>query len=59
MDMHNSGVNGTRDTNQRRYLKSCLPMGTMAANYKNTETSVRRRLLDSSLDKLVLAYIHE
>jgi hypothetical protein len=34
-------------------------MGTMAANYKNTETSVRRRLLDSSSDKPVLAYIHE
>ena len=34
-------------------------MGTMAANCKNTETSVRRRLLSSSSDKLVLAYIHK
>jgi len=34
-------------------------MGTMAANYENTETSVRRRLLDSSSDKPVLAYIPE
>ena len=31
-DMHNSGADGTRGTNQRRHLKLCLPMGTMAAN---------------------------
>jgi hypothetical protein len=57
--MHNSGADGTRAKNLSRYLKSCLPMGTMAANYKNTETSVRRRLLDSSSNKPVLAYIPE
>jgi hypothetical protein len=57
--MHNSGANGTSDTNQRRYLKACPPMGTMAANCKNTETSVRRRLLSSSSDKLVLAYMQD
>ena len=33
-DMHNSGADGTRGTNQRRHLKLCLPMGTMAANWK-------------------------
>ena len=33
-DVHNSDAYGTRDTDQRRYLKSCLPMGTMAANWK-------------------------
>ena len=32
--MHNSGADGTRGTNQRRHLKLCLPMGTMAANWK-------------------------
>jgi hypothetical protein len=32
-DMHNSGANGTRGTNQRRHSKLCLPMGTMAANW--------------------------
>jgi hypothetical protein len=55
--MHNSGADGTSGTNQRRYFKACLPMGTMAANCKNTETSVRRRLLSSSSDKPVLAYV--
>ena len=30
--MDNSGADGTRGTNQRRYSKSCLPMGTMATN---------------------------
>ena len=44
-------------TNQRRYLKACLPMGTMAANCKNTETYVRRRLLSSSSDKPLLTDI--
>ena len=58
-DMHNSGADNTSGTNQRRYLKSCLPMGTMAANCKNTETSVRRRLLGSSSDKPVLADIQD
>jgi len=53
-----SGVDGTRGTNQRQ-LKACLPMGTMAANCKNTETSVRRRLSSSSSDKPVLAHIQE
>ena len=37
----NWGAKGTSGTNQRRYLKACLPLGTMAANCKNTETSVR------------------
>jgi hypothetical protein len=46
-DTHNSAADSTRGTNQRQ-LKACLPMGTMAANCKNTETSVRRRLLSSS-----------
>ena len=32
-------------------------MGTMAANCKNTETSVRRRLLSSSSDKPLLIYM--
>jgi hypothetical protein len=54
--MGNSGTDDTSGTNQRRYLKACLPMGTMAANCKNTETSVRRRL---SSDKPVLAYIQD
>jgi len=40
-------------------LKACLPMGTMAANCKNTETSVRRRLLSSSSGQAVLAHIQE
>src|ERR1700745_3306944 len=31
---HNSGADSTRGANQRRYLKACLPMGTMAANCK-------------------------
>jgi len=31
----------------------------MAANYKNTETSVRRRLLGNSSGKPVLAYLNE
>jgi hypothetical protein len=57
--MGNSGTDDTSGTNQRRYLKACLPMGTMAANCKNTETSVRRRLLSSSSDKPVLAYIQD
>jgi hypothetical protein len=30
----------------------------MTANYKNTETSVRRRHLGSSSDKPMLAYMH-
>ena len=33
-------------------------MGTTAANSKTTETSVRRRLLGSSSDKLVLACLY-
>jgi hypothetical protein len=33
--------------------------GHKAANCKNTETSVRRRLLSSSSDKLVLAYMQD
>jgi hypothetical protein len=33
-------------------------MGAMAANFKNTETSGRRRLLGSSSDRPVLAYIY-
>jgi hypothetical protein len=33
-------------------------MGTMAANYKNTETSVRLRLLDSSSNKPMLAHMY-
>ena len=33
-DMNNSGGDRTRSTNQRRYSKSCLPMGTMAANLR-------------------------
>ena len=41
--MHNSGADNTSGTNQRRYLKACLPMGTMAADCKNT--AVRRRFL--------------
>jgi hypothetical protein len=53
--IRNSGTKGTSGTNQRRYLKACLPMGTMAANCKNTETSVRRRLSSSPSDKPVLA----
>jgi hypothetical protein len=57
--MNNSGADGTSGTNQRRYLKACLPMGTMAANCKNTETSVRRRLSSSSSDKPVLACIQD
>jgi hypothetical protein len=32
-DMHNSGADGTRGTNQRRHSKLCLPMGTTAANW--------------------------
>ena len=31
---NNAGADGTRGTNQRRFLKSCLPMGTRAANWK-------------------------
>jgi hypothetical protein len=30
-------IHGKQDREQRRYLKACLPMGTMAANCKNTE----------------------
>ena len=30
-DMHNSSADGTLGANQRRYLKSCLPMGTWNA----------------------------
>ena len=30
-DMYNSGADGTRGTNGLRYLKSCQPMGTLAA----------------------------
>ena len=55
--LHNSGADSTSRTNQRQYLKACLPMGAMAANCKNTETSVRRRLLSSSSDKPVLTDI--
>ena len=29
--------NGTRGTNQRRELKLCLPMGTMAADWKSED----------------------
>jgi hypothetical protein len=56
-DIHNSGADTTSGTNQRQYLKACLPMGTVAAHCKNTETTVRRRLLSSSSDKPVLADI--
>jgi hypothetical protein len=31
---------GTSGTNQRRYLKACLPMGTMAANCKTRYAAV-------------------
>ena len=57
-DMHNSRADSTRGTNQRRHLKLCLPIGTMAANLEETETSVRRRLLGNSSDKSVLACIN-
>ena len=30
-------IHGKQDRDQRRYLKAWLPMGTMAANCKNTE----------------------
>jgi hypothetical protein len=55
--MHNFGCQWHRDTNQRRRLKACPPMGTMAANCKNTETSVRRRLSSSSSDKPMPAHV--
>jgi hypothetical protein len=35
--MYHSNAYGTRGTNQRRYLNSCLPMGTMAANWKSED----------------------
>ena len=34
---NNSDAYGTRGMNQRRFLKSCLPMGTMAANWKSED----------------------
>ena len=36
-EMYNSDAYGTRGMNQRRLLKSCLPMGTMAANWKSED----------------------
>jgi hypothetical protein len=36
-EMYHSDAYGTRGTNQRRYLNSCLPMGTTAANWKSED----------------------
>jgi hypothetical protein len=36
-EMYNSDAYGTRGMNRRRFLKSCLPMGTMAANWKSED----------------------
>ena len=35
--MYNSDAYGTRGMNERRFLKLCRPMGTMAANWKSED----------------------
>jgi len=50
---------GQRGENPGRYLKSSLPMGTMTADCKNTETSVRRRLSGSSSIACTCVYIRK
>jgi hypothetical protein len=49
-DIYDSGADGTYGTNRRRYLKSCQPMGTLAA-IGGSEDFGTSPFLGSSSDK--------